>query len=262
MSLHGYFLLCCCQLFYTSPITYKIQSTPQARLYFPQRIFPNASQCCMLDLSYLSGKLDNGTWSYVNVSSPRNLLLDNHGYIVTVEFYSSELDRFDAHNLTMISQTSTGGFLAASVGFVNNAYFVGLDNGPIKVIDSDTLTALNTIAVSNIVRLFGIIFLDNGQTMVISSRDNSKIVFFHQADNTSVNYTFVHQQAVNYSGPYGLTVYNDSYFYAASYERKQVYCYSGNPYSSLWIETLFINASTIPNTGNGTFVTIDECGRY
>ena len=42
-----------CQLFRAFPVTYKIQSMAQAQLYFPQRVFPNASQCCMPDLVYL-----------------------------------------------------------------------------------------------------------------------------------------------------------------------------------------------------------------
>jgi hypothetical protein len=86
-----------CQLFYTFPITYKIQPTSQARLYFPQQIFPNASQCCMRDIAYLLDKLKNGTWSYVNVSTLiRKLLIDDNGYLVTVEAYPQNFYRFDA----------------------------------------------------------------------------------------------------------------------------------------------------------------------
>ena len=63
----------------------RIQSTPAARLYFPQQTFPNVSQCCIPDLAYFLDKLKNGTWTYANVTLPRNILLNKHGYWVTVE---------------------------------------------------------------------------------------------------------------------------------------------------------------------------------
>ena len=46
-----------CQLFVSFPIRYSIQPMMQARLYFPQQVFPNASRCCMPDTSDLLNKL-------------------------------------------------------------------------------------------------------------------------------------------------------------------------------------------------------------
>ncbi|CAF2748269.1 unnamed protein product [Rotaria sp. Silwood2] len=224
-----------CQLFYTFPISYKIISTPQARLYFPQKIFPNATQCCMPNLGYLLDKLKNGTWTYVNVTSPRNILLDNNGYLVTVEMQPPKLDRFDPYNLTRISRTVIPGSNAMTVAFINNTYFIGLTNGPIVAFINESLTVPNFI---NSPYIQGI------------------------RDNTSSYYTFAYQQLVYYPGVYGLTSYNNSYFYATSWTNNSVYSYSAAENNTSWIETRIIDASTIQNISGGTSVTIDECGRY
>ena len=55
-----------------------------ARLYFPQGIFPNASQCCMLDVNRLVDKLDTADRISFNIDQSRCLAFDNHGSLVTV----------------------------------------------------------------------------------------------------------------------------------------------------------------------------------
>jgi hypothetical protein len=254
-----------CQLFYTFPITYKIQSTPQARLYFPKGVFPNASQCCMPDLNSLLNKLTNGTWTYVNISNARNLLLDNNGYLVTVEENLPRLDRFNAENLTLIDQTVISNNInsyAYTVGFSNNAYFAGLGNGTIVVIHSGNLNFLNNINSPYIQNIRGIIFLNNGSTMVSTNIYNNVINFFNQTNDETLNYTFAYQQSVYYPFPHGLTGYNDSFFYATSYQSNSVYSYSAVQNSTLWIEKLVVNTNLFLSNGGGAFVTIDECGRY
>jgi hypothetical protein len=61
--------------------------------------------------------------------------------------------------------------------------------------------------------------------MVVSDNDHSKIVFFNQTNNS-------------------------------------VYSYPAVPNSTLWIETLVIGANNLRDESGGTFVTIDECGRF
>ncbi len=252
-----------CQLFYTFPITYKIQSTPQVRLYFPQRIFPNISQCCMPNLAYLLDKLRNGTWTYVNVSSPRNLQMDNNGYLVTVEMQPAKLDRFNAQTLTLVNQIQIAGSYAMTVEFENNAYFVGLMSGPIIVIDSGNLTVIKSITSTYITNLRSIMFLENGRMMVITnSNNNGTIVFFYQTNNVSLNYTFAYQKLTSYPQVNGLTAHNDSYFYATSYTNNSIYSYTAVVIGTSWIETLVIDANVIRNISGGDFMTVDECGRY
>jgi hypothetical protein len=162
-----------CQLFVTFPITYRIQSMPNVRLYFPQRVFPDPSLCCMPNLRYLFDRLTNGTWISVNALTPRNLILDNNGYVVTVETQPSRLVRFDAQNLSLISRTNISGANAMGLSFSNNAYYVSLHQGPIVTIDSRNLTVVNSINSTLFQGLRGIIFLKGpppGQKKQFSSK--------------------------------------------------------------------------------------------
>ena len=249
-----------CQLFSTFPIRYKVRSEPQARLYFPQGIIPNASLCCMPNLTSVLEKLKNGTWTYVNISNARNLLIDDKGYLITVELNPPKLDRFDAQTLVLINRTSISGSNARVVGYSNNYYFAGLANGSIAIIDSANLTTVNTINSINTVGVGGIIFLNNGRTMIATSSSNQAIAFFNQTGNSSSDYTFAYRQTVNYSAAHGLTSCSDKQFYTTSWDNNAVYSYNAVENSSLWTEQLLVNASSIGN--GGSYMVIDECGRY
>jgi hypothetical protein len=219
----------------------------------------------MPDLNYLLNKLRNGTWTYVNISYPRNLLLDNNGYLVTVQSHQLKLVRFNAENLTLIDQTvipnATYSYVFA-LGFSNNIYFAGVDSGTIVAMDSGNLNVLYNINSPYVQKVRGIIFLNNGRTMITSNVNNNTLNFFHQANNASLSYTFAYQQLVNYSKPHGLTGYNDSLFYAVSYTNNSVYSYNAFVNSTSWIERVVINTNSSTSSIGGTFVTIDECGRY
>jgi hypothetical protein len=67
---------------------------------------------------------------------------------------------------------------------------------------------------------------------------------------------------VNYPQPHGLIGSNDSFFYATSYPTNSIYSYSVVQNSSSWFEKLIINTNSNTSTTGGTFMTIDECGRY
>ena len=74
-----------CELFDRVPIRYRLQPVGQAQLYFPRGSLPNASQCCMPDLNELLKKLNNATKISVVQTGPRSLVVDDHGYIVTIQ---------------------------------------------------------------------------------------------------------------------------------------------------------------------------------
>ncbi|CAF1086171.1 unnamed protein product [Adineta steineri] len=253
-----------CQLFSTIPLTYRIQSTPGARLYFSQQTLPNVNQCCMPDLDFLLSKLRNATPIYVSIPNPRCLALDNHGYIVAIERTPAYIDRFNATNLTLISRTSIP--ISAqiwSLAFNNNAYYIGTDSNTIVVVDSNNLTMINTIVSTYINNPRDIMFLDNGQTMVIASFGNNALLFFKQLDSTPGNYSYAYQKAVtHYPNPHGLWYVNDTFFYATVWYNNAVLSYTANSSDSTsWTETVTINAESIGSTAGGSHVIIDECGR-
>ena len=251
-----------CQLFRAFPITYKIQSMAEARLYFPQRVFPNASQCCMPDLGYLLDRLRNGLWTSVNVNPPRNLILDNNGYLVTVEQNPPVLLRLDAQNLSLISRTNMSGSYAMDIGFINNAYFIGLNYGPIFVINSRNLALLNTINSAVLQKVRGIIFLNQGGTMVVASTAPPILLFFSQNSLSFTNYSYANQQALSCPTIHGLLRQSDTLFYGTSWANNSVYTYSAIPNSGLWSEKLLFDATPLNNVSGGTYVTTDECGRF
>ena len=251
-----------CQLFVTFPVSYRIQTSPQARLYFPRRVFPNASQCCMPDLGYLLERMRNGTWISVNVLTPRNLILDNNGYLVTVEMQPPKLDRFDAQNLSLISRTNISGSYAMAVGFTNNTYFAGLISGPIVSIDSTNLSVLSNFNSPFLQGIRAIIFYNQGRNMAVSATVNRSIVFLNRTGSASPSYAFTYQKLVSYPGVHGLTRVNDNLFYGTSYFQNSVYRYTAVANSFSWNETLLIDARPLWNVSGGTFVTFDECGRH
>lgn len=252
-----------CQLFTTFPLTYTYQSTAGSRLYFAQSIFPNRSKCCMPDLDYLLEKLKNGTWTSTYIPTPRNLILDDQNRLVTVEMEPARLDRFHSRNLSLISRTNISGQYLMAVGFNNGNYFAGLISGSIIVIHSANLSVVRNINSPFTHNLRSIIFLNQGKTMVVSSTGNRTLVFLNQIGNgSSTNYNFSYQQMVNCPGLHGLTRVNDSYFYGTSVSNSSVYAYKSNANNLTWTERLVFDASSLQNGTFGTFVSIDECGRF
>lgn len=67
-----------CQLFFSVPLRYQLRPTPQANIYFSNRLLFNESQCCMPNMTQVIEKLQNGTWISVHINSSRRLLFDDH----------------------------------------------------------------------------------------------------------------------------------------------------------------------------------------
>jgi len=193
-----------------------------------------------------------------------NLFIDNNGYLVTAELNPPKLDRFNAQDLSLIDKTnlSTYGSYLMTVVYANNAYFAGFISGPITVIDSQSLLVLNNIVSTELNNMRSIIFLNNAQTMIVSLVDKNATIFFNRSSPGSFNYTFAYKQRTNYTGVHGLVAVNNTYFYSTSYPDKTVYSYSAVANSTQWTETLVLNTSSVYNATGGTFVTIDECGRF
>ena len=158
-----------CRFFTTFPLRYQLQPTPAASLYFPNQSLPGPSQCCMSDINILLNKLRNSTPTYVTIASPRSLLLDSQGYLSTVSVQAASIYRFNVSNFDRLNFTYTFSSGPVSNAIQDGAYFVGLDNNYIAIIDSNSGVLLNSITSSFLNGPRGIIFLSGGQTMVVSS---------------------------------------------------------------------------------------------
>ena len=250
-----------CQLFSNFPRAYKIEPMNNASLYFPQAIFPNASQCCMPNLTDLLYKLTTATPTYVKIFSPRCLRIDDHGYLVTISRTNLTIVRFNATDLTVIDTTYGLFTNAHNLEYNNGNYYIGTNSG-ILVVNSSTLTVQNNISSVFLNSPRDIMFLNDGNTLVVASANNARFLFFNRSNNFSTDYNFNYQQLVNYSTPHGLFRVNDTFFYATSWGNNTVRSYSALENSTQWNENLFINAAPMLPSGSGSHITVDDCGRW
>lgn len=126
------------------------------------------------------------------------------------------------------------------------------------MIDSNNLTIINNLTSSFFDEVRDIIFINDGQIMTVASTNNQYLLYFNRSDN----YSFIKSQFVTYSYPHGLRYINDSYFYVTSWGDNKIYSYSALNNNLTWLETLFIDATTVTSTSGGDHLIIDDCDRY
>ena len=214
----------------------------------------------MPDLNVLLAKLKNATMISIDQNSPRCLALDKYGYLVNVHDGGNTINRHWPLNLTLVDQIPLSQSNAISMTFYGNAYYMGLGVNTIEVVDSSSRQIVNVITHSYMRDVHDIIFLGNGQTMVVSSTGNQTIVFFDRSSTSPVNYTYAYHIVTSFPAPHGLRYVNDSFFYATSWNRNSVYLYATID-GLTWNETLFANVNNVVNGATAAHVTIDECGR-
>jgi hypothetical protein len=123
------------------------------------------------------------------------------------------------------------------------------------------MTQMHNISVSALNSARDIIFLNSGQTMVVASSSNNRLLFFNRSSAVSYNYNLIGSQNVSCVYPHGLTYVNDTFFYLISWGNNNVYSYSNWGNSSAWTETLALNLWSTTGSSDGNHVSVDECGR-
>ena len=194
-----------CQFFVDAPRTYRFQPTSNALVYFPQQLLPKPSEGCMPNTSSLLNQLNTAVPTYANVTSPLCLLLDDHGYLVTLSQTDRSIIRFEPQNLTRIDQPPSPIFPEAPsiLSHRNGAYYVGLPRC-ILVVHTGNMTILHNISTSELDGTRDMIFLNDGQQMIVVSTGNSRLLFFNRSSSTSYNYVFVRFQNVSCHNPHSL----------------------------------------------------------
>jgi hypothetical protein len=253
-----------CQFFADAPRTYKLQPIPNAILYFPRKIVPNASENCTPNTSYLLSRLNAAVRTQVTVRLPSCLLLDDHGYLVTVSTTNQTIVRFYPNNLTAVDQPPSPAFSQAPIGIAynNGAYYVGFSNS-ILVVDSSNMSQIHNISTPLLSSASGMIFLNGGQQMIVVSFAYSRLVFFNRSSFMPHNYDAIGYQTVSGGLPHGLAYVNDTFFYLASARDNAVYAYTNAGNLTSWVETVALNASSVASSpNNGYHISIDTSGRY
>ena len=250
-----------CQLFGKIPCAYRVRLQVQTRLYSLDASVTLTGGSCTLNLYQLVEKLNNTVPTNINVLTPRCLVMDDQkGYLVTVRTNPPFLERYDPENLTLIDQMSLSGLYPLTLAFHAGAYYAGTYFDSILIINSTTLTIINTITSLYLSGPRDMIFINNGYTMIVASANNNFLIFFNRSELASTAYTFVYRVSFSRQQPHGLWRINDSFFFVTSYINNTIYSYSAENNGS-WTEALVVDASSIISTGGGTHVTVDPDGR-
>ena len=251
-----------CQLFVNAPRTYTLKPTTNAALYFPGQILPNASQCCMPNTTSLLDQLNTAPPTYADVPAPLCLVLDSNGFLVTASETNRSIYRFYPKNLRRIEQPASPVFVddPKTLAHHNGAYYVGF-NDYILVVHSKNMTVMHNMSVSELQGTRDMIFLHDGQQMIVASTYNHRVLFFNRSSPTSYNYDFVGSQIISCRNPYGLFYIHDALFYLISWQDKTMFSFSNLGNTTAWGETLVLNASLVASSSVGNHVLIDDCDR-
>ena len=179
----------------------------------------------MLDIGVLLDRLNSVILTSAPVNGPRCLVMDNHGYLVTLSYSDHIIVRFSLHNLTQIDEPPSPVFSdnPFTVAHYNGAYYVGFHND-ILVVHSDNMTIIHNISSSSLEGSRDMIFLNDGQQMVATSGlQRSLIVLQPIGSPSSYNYELVGYLNVGCSYPHGLFRVNDALFYVTSFSDNAVY---------------------------------------
>ena len=249
-----------CQLFSNVPTSYRLQNNTASILYFTGASLPSPSQCCMSNTTLLIQKLQNATIQSIDLLNPRCLVIDDHGFLVTAQERQLNLSRFNPYNLSLIDSTTFSGYPIENIAYHQGAYFLTTQNNTILIVNSTNLTLINTITASGFNGVRDIIFLKDGQIMIVASSLNKTLLFFERSNGSLRNYTYAFQVNTSFNIPHGLTYVNDALFYATAWESKNIYSFATSE-NGTWTEKLFVNATDASTVQWGAHVMIDGCQR-
>ena len=178
-----------CQLFTSFPVSYKMQDSVGAQLYFLQGSFPSPSQGCMPNITELIDRLKNATPFVVPLSStPSTFGYDeaNPNEAVVIAGYAGDLYWFNPIDMSFLrSQTIS---FRETIAIHNNTILTGIDGDPnVHVLDKQTLASWVNITYPNFWRFRKLIFVNNSQTIVVTAQYNQSITFINVQSPTQYN---------------------------------------------------------------------------
>ena len=166
-----------CQLFPTFPPLYKLQSFASAQLHFLRGILPNASQCCMPNITELISRLQNVTPTVVQL----NYTLGAIGYdearpdrAVIIGRDSGDLYWFNPWNMTFIKNQTINGH--RSIALHKNSIFTTIDGSETVTVWADpTLASIANITYPSFNRTRKFLFMNDSQTIMLTTQDNKSV---------------------------------------------------------------------------------------
>jgi hypothetical protein len=182
-----------CQFFQTFPLSYAVKSSPGNQLYFLQGIFPNASICCISNITEILTRLQNAVPVTMNLTfQPAAFGYDRsagsgeaavNGWDLPIIYW------FDPFTMEYI-KNSTGN-ASLSLTLYDNLTFTALDGTPIVYLrDTHTNDYMGKISYPSLEQVRKIIFINNGETAIFSTPYNNTLTFFTVNVSSPLNYTF------------------------------------------------------------------------
>ena len=179
-----------CQFFQTFPLAYKIKSSNGSRAYFLQNQFPNASQCCMPNITELLIRLQNNPSTTINLAfQPGSFGYDNANpsEAAVVGFGAPFLYWFNPMTATFLRNFSIPGSYSLTV--YKNQTFTAVAGTPlINIRNSQTNDYLGNISYTSLDQVRKLAFINNDRTLVVSTQSHFSLTIFNI--NSATNYTF------------------------------------------------------------------------
>lgn len=193
---NNYLLLNClqnrtCQFFPIFPLTYRIKSSNGSRVYFLQNQFPNASQCCMPNITELLIRLKTNTPTTINLAFQPG----SFGYDKAKPFEAA-VAGFGAPFLYWFNPITTASLRIFSIPagsysltVYKNQTFTAISGTPlINIRDSQTNNYLGNINYTSLNQVRKLVFINNDQTLVVPTQSYYSLTIFKI--NSSNNYIF------------------------------------------------------------------------
>lgn len=249
-----------CQYFLTIPSLYRIESSPQARLFFPNGQIPSQSQCCMKNTTELIAKLQNGSQISTKISSPISVYDADDGVLFALDYYNRTILGYDMNNLTVVLKIKLNSTFPLCLAYNYGYFYVALENNSIIIVNRTSRTLVNTIKSPYLSEIYSIIFLQKGEIMVCVSISSQSLVFLRRLNNSATNYSFYFIQAFPSVQPYILHYINDTFLLGVSWDNALLFSFN-KVNSTFWKTELIVNVSLFVADANGNYVTTDQCGR-
>jgi hypothetical protein len=168
-----------CQFFRDFPLSYKLKASVGMKLYFLRNKYPNASQCCMPNITELINRLKATTPTVVNLAfQPSAFGYDENqaSEAVVIGWNPGSLYWFNPLNMIHLRNSSIDSGL--TIGLFNNLTLTATNSVPnIRVRDSQTNSLLATISHSSFTQVRKFVFINDGRTMIVPTQNNFSLTF-------------------------------------------------------------------------------------
>lgn len=180
-----------CQLFTSYPQTYKVPVLSGARLYFLQNRFPNASSCCMPNITPLLDRLKNATPLVLNLTFETAVMGysdTNPNEMAFIGRYGGWVYWIDPTTLTSIRNTSVVNASLSLAAHDDFIYTATDGTVGVKVRHRLNGTLITAITHPLLTKVRKYIFMNNGTRMIVTAQDYQLLAVFDI--HSSTNYTF------------------------------------------------------------------------